>query len=85
MHTHDLLAIASAIVPDRVATTFDGATRTYAELAERSNRLANALANFLFYSGQIGPGAHPQAVVHIVRPAHGHRLDSHGYRFRMTR
>jgi long-chain acyl-CoA synthetase len=64
MHTHDLLSIASAIVPDRVATTFDGATRTYAELAERSNRLANALADAGVVAGD------RVAVVDVNRPEH---------------
>jgi long-chain acyl-CoA synthetase len=45
VHTHELLAIASAIVPDRVAITFDDQRWTYAEFANRANRLANALAD----------------------------------------
>jgi acyl-CoA synthetase (AMP-forming)/AMP-acid ligase II len=44
VHTHELLAIAAAIVPDRTALIADGVRTTYAELTERSNRLANALA-----------------------------------------
>ena len=44
MHTHELLAIAAAIVPDRTALSAEGVRTTYAGLAARANRLANALA-----------------------------------------
>lgn len=45
MHTHDVLSIAAAIVPERPAVIFDGHEITYAQLSDRSNRIANALAN----------------------------------------
>ena len=45
MHSLDLLTIAAAVVPEREATRFDGAALTYAQFAERANRLANALAD----------------------------------------
>ena len=64
MHTHELLAIAAAIVPERTAITFDGGGTTYAALAERSNRLANALAD-------LGVGAGDRvAVIDVNTPAH---------------
>jgi acyl-CoA synthetase (AMP-forming)/AMP-acid ligase II len=44
LHTHDILSIASAIVPERAAITFDDRITTFGELAARANRLANALA-----------------------------------------
>ena len=45
LHTHDILSIAAAIVPDRTALVADGASLSYGELAGRANRLANALAD----------------------------------------
>ena len=44
MNTTEFLAIAAAIVPDRPAIVFEGRRITYAELQDRVNRLANALA-----------------------------------------
>ena len=44
MNTTEFLSIASAIVPDRTAIVFEGRRITYAELQERVNRLANAMA-----------------------------------------
>jgi acyl-CoA synthetase (AMP-forming)/AMP-acid ligase II len=43
MNTAEFLMIASSVVPDRVAMTCDGKTRTFAEMQGRVNRLANAL------------------------------------------
>src|SRR3972149_6357632 len=43
MNTSEFLTIASSVVPDRVAAVCDGESRTFAELQERVNRLANAL------------------------------------------
>jgi acyl-CoA synthetase (AMP-forming)/AMP-acid ligase II len=45
MNTTEFLMIASAIVPDRNAVVFDGQEFTFAQLQERVNRLANALAD----------------------------------------
>ena len=45
MNTTEVLTIACAIVPDREAIVFEGARYTYAQLQDRSNRLANALAD----------------------------------------
>ena len=45
LHTHNILTIAAAIVPDRPALVLDDRSITYAELADRSNRLANSLAS----------------------------------------
>ena len=50
MNTTDLLTITSAIVPDRDAIIFDGNHMTFGELADRVNRLANAM-------GDLGVGA----------------------------
>ena len=44
MRTTEFLTIAGAIVPDRTAVVFDGAALTFAELQQRANRLANAMA-----------------------------------------
>lgn len=43
MNTAEFLMIASSVVPDRVAMACSGHTRTYAEMQDRVNRLANAL------------------------------------------
>ena len=43
MNTIDFLSIAVAICPERDGIVFDGKRWTYAQLGERSNRLANAL------------------------------------------
>ena len=65
MHTHELLSIAAAIVPERTATmTPDGEAMSYAQLAARANRLANALAD-------AGVGAGDRvAVIDVNRPQH---------------
>lgn len=44
MNTSEFLMIASSIVPDRAAVVFDGQEFSFAELQERVNRLASALA-----------------------------------------
>jgi acyl-CoA synthetase (AMP-forming)/AMP-acid ligase II len=44
LNTTEFLLITSSIVPDRPAITFEGKKFTYADLSERTNRLANALA-----------------------------------------
>ncbi len=44
MNTSEFLMIAGAIVPDRTAIVFDGRSYSFEELAERVNRLANALS-----------------------------------------
>ena len=43
MLTNEFLMVTSAICPDRTAIVFEGKRLSYMELAERSNRLANAL------------------------------------------
>ncbi|MBM4445685.1 MAG: AMP-binding protein, partial [Chloroflexi bacterium] len=43
MNTLDFLSISSAICPDRECVVFEGRRYTYAQINERSNRLANAL------------------------------------------
>ena len=64
MHTHELLVIAAAIVPERTATVFDGQPTTYAGLASRANRLANALA-----AHGVGPGDRV-AILDVNTPQH---------------
>ena len=64
MHTHELLAIAAAIVPDRTALSAEGVRTTYAGLAARANRLANALAE-----AGVGPGDRV-AVMDVNTPQH---------------
>ncbi len=44
MRTSEFLTIAGAIVRDRTAVYFDGASLSFAELQQRANRLANAMA-----------------------------------------
>ena len=44
MNTSEFLMIAGAIVPGRTAIVFDGRRYSFEELAERVNRLANALS-----------------------------------------
>ncbi len=51
MNTTEFLTIAGAIVPDRPAVLFEGQQFTFAQLQERVNRLANALADL-----GVGPG-----------------------------
>ncbi|OGO46535.1 MAG: hypothetical protein A2W34_03640 [Chloroflexi bacterium RBG_16_64_32] len=43
MNTSEFLMIAASVVPDRLAMACDGDRRTFAQLQERVNRLANAL------------------------------------------
>ncbi len=43
MNTTEFLNISSLIVPDRPCTIFEGKRYSFAEVADRSNRLANAL------------------------------------------
>src|SRR3989337_1893454 len=43
MNTSEFLMIAASVVPDRVALACEGESRTFAQLQERVNRLANAL------------------------------------------
>ena len=45
MNTTEFLMITSAICPDRAAIVFENTRYSFAELADRSNRLANALMN----------------------------------------
>ena len=64
MHSLDILGLASAIVPERTATIFEGQRQTYEALAARANSLANALA-------ELGVGAGDRvAVVDVNTPAH---------------
>jgi len=43
MNTSEFLMIAASVVPDRTALACDGDSRTFAQLQDRVNRLANAL------------------------------------------
>jgi len=45
MNTSEFLSISSAICPERPAIIFENKRYTFSQLAERVNRLANALAN----------------------------------------
>jgi len=44
MNTSEFLTIASSICPDRTATVFEGRRRTYEQMNEHVNRIANFLA-----------------------------------------
>jgi len=57
MNTAEFLQITSAVVPDREALVCEGKRETYAELAERVNRLANYLH---------GIGAGPDKPVGVI-------------------
>ena len=46
MNTTELLALAAAIVPERDALIFEGRRFSFAQLQERVNRLANAMADW---------------------------------------
>ena len=51
MNTIDFLEITSAICPDRAAIIFEGKKHSFAELDERSSRLANALSKLGVHKG----------------------------------
>lgn len=51
MNTTEFLSLTSLIVPDRVATIFEGRRVSYAQLQERVNRLANGMHDL-----GVGPG-----------------------------
>ena len=67
MNTSEFLNIASLIVPERVALVFEGRRFTYEEVAERVNKLANALAGIGVGKGdrvamiQVNCNAHVEA------------------------
>ena len=64
MNTTEFLTITSAIVPDRIATIFEGQRQSYGELQERVMRLADALANL-----GVGPGDRV-GTIHVNCPQH---------------
>ena len=64
MNTTEFLMITNAIVPDRAVTIFEGRRRSYGELQERVNRLANALANLGVSAGD------RVAMMHVNCPQH---------------
>ena len=64
MNFSEFLTIASAIVPDRSATVFEGRRQTYAELQDNVNRLANALSDL-----GVGPGDRV-AILQVNCPEH---------------
>ena len=64
MNFSEFLTIASAIVPDRSATVFEGRRQTYAELQANVNRLANALSEL-----GVGPGDRV-AILQVNCPEH---------------
>ncbi len=64
MNFSEFLTIASAIVPDRPATVFEGRRQTYAELQANVNRLANALSDL-----GVGPGDRI-AILQVNCPEH---------------
>ena len=43
MNTAEFLMIASSVVPERTAMVCESRSRTFAQMQERVNRLANAL------------------------------------------
>ena len=64
MNTTEFLSLASAIVPERIATIFEGRRISYGKLQERVNRLANALSD-------LGVGAGDRvATIQVNCPEH---------------
>lgn len=53
MNTLDFISISSAICPDRDCVVFEGARYTFSQVNERSNRIANSLANMGVKKGDI--------------------------------
>ncbi len=53
MNTLDFLSISSAICPDRDCVVFEGNRYTFAEVNERSNRLASSLAGLGIKKGDV--------------------------------
>jgi len=53
MNTLDFLSISSAICPDRDCVVFEGKRYTFSQVNDRSNRLANALANLGIKKGDM--------------------------------
>ncbi|HJX69629.1 MAG TPA: AMP-binding protein, partial [Dehalococcoidia bacterium] len=53
MNTLDFISIASAICPDRDCVLFEGKRYTFSQINERSNRLANSLANLGIKKGDM--------------------------------
>src|SRR5690242_7882831 len=51
MNTAEFLMIASSVVPDRTAMACEAKTRTFAEMQDRANRLANAMQSLAVYEG----------------------------------
>ncbi|MBF8299405.1 MAG: Long-chain-fatty-acid--CoA ligase FadD13 [Dehalococcoidia bacterium] len=51
MNTGEFLTVTAAVVPDRIAIVFEGHRYSYAEVADRSNRLANALLTLGVHKG----------------------------------
>jgi acyl-CoA synthetase (AMP-forming)/AMP-acid ligase II len=52
MNTLDFLSIANAICPDRDSVVFEGKRYTFAQISERSNRLANAMVDMGVKKGE---------------------------------
>ncbi len=59
MNTSEFLMIAASVVPERTAMVCEGTERTFAEMQERVNRLANALSA----RGGLGVGKGDRAAV----------------------
>ncbi|MFC1923808.1 class I adenylate-forming enzyme family protein [Chloroflexota bacterium] len=53
MNTLDFLSISSAICPDRDCVVFEGKRYTFGQVNERSNRLANSMANLGIKKGDM--------------------------------
>ncbi|RLC93311.1 MAG: hypothetical protein DRI39_06145 [Chloroflexi bacterium] len=53
MNTLDFLSISNAICPDRDCVVFEGHRYTFSQVQDRSNRLANALANLGIKKGDM--------------------------------
>lgn len=62
MNTNDFLMMSTAICPDRPVVIFEGKRLAFAEMNERANRLANALAGLGFKKGD------PAAIVQVNCP-----------------
>src|SRR4030065_2513 len=67
MNTSEFLMIAASVVPDRVALACEGESRTFAELQERVNRLANALQALGIGKGDKVAGMAPHSISYDAR------------------
>ena len=73
MNTAEFLDIATAICPDRIAVVFEGKRYSFKDIAERVNRLANALTDLGIQKGdrvailQVNCNQYPEAYYAVAK------------------